>query len=271
MNWSKVKTILIVFFLCVDIFCLFVVMSGGNGRTTLTAETINATVEVLNARGIKISPDIIVQKRTECAHVEVDNAVWDYAEFADLLLENAEKVSDTEYKGMRGRVVYNGDSFNYEAASIPQSGNKGSENEAVRLVENFLKEALPNLDKADSAAKETETGYIITLSNKYNGLTLFNSKITAEVYYGRIKSVYGSWFYQTDSAGHDNSVKSITSALIDCISLLGDTEPAEIVAIELGYMVFEENTYHRSAVMIPVWQIKTADGRILYIDARNAE
>lgn len=271
MNWSKVKTILIVFFLCVDIFCLFAVMSGGNGKTALTEEEINTTVEVLSARKIKISPEIIIQKRTECAHFEANNAVFDYAEFAGMLMENAEKISDTEYGNERGKLTYSGDKFSFEAASVPENGNKGSEKDAVRLVQGFLNKVLTNAGKEDVSAKVTDTGYEVTLRSQYDGLPLFNSEIKAEVCYGRLKTVSGSWFYPADSAGRDNSVKSITSALIDCISLLGDAEETEIVSVELGYMVFEENTYHKSAVMIPVWQIKTADGRVIYIDARNAE
>ena len=270
MNWSRVKTILIIFFLCVDAFLAVGVLRGRNEQE-LTPEAVNTAVEVLKARGITVSPDIVVQKMTSCEHVEAENAVTGYDEFAVKVIgEDARLAADNIYEGAAGRIEFSGDCFNYTASAVPESGNIGTESEALRLAEDFAR-VLPGTDKADKSVSPISDGFSVTFRNKFNGMVFFNSAVTVDVQFGRVSVMHGSWFSRSVTGGRSNNLKSITSALIDCISAVGDSGPAEISSLELGYTVFEENTYHKSAVMIPVWQISLTDGRKFCIDARNVE
>ena len=270
MNWGKVKTILIIFFLFVDVFLALNVFPGNKKEPT--QDTINQTVEVLASRGISVSRDIVVQKRREYKTIEADNAIEDYEKFARTRLgDDINAVNGTSFSGNGGKVRFNGELFTFEAAETVQGDAVGTASDAQNIAKKYLVDLLPDLNKADVSSSIIPDGYRIVFTNKLGGMPLFNSQVTVDVCMGSVKKISGSWFYKTESSGNENNLKSITSALIECISMFETGKGTEITSIDLGYTLFEENTYHKSAVLIPVWQICTANGQEIHIDARSSE
>lgn len=271
MNWSKAKTILIIFFLFVDIFLAANVFPGNTAKIA-NEETVNSTVEVLKDRGIIISPETAVQKKKNYKYIEANNAIESYDEFAKKTVGNAAKCTDgNSYEGGGGKISFNGDAFVFIPRETAENGGIGTASEAQSIAKKALTNLLPSLEKAEISSEIIPDGYRVTFTNNADGMTFFNSRVSVDVCMKKVKTVSGSWFYKTEATGKDNSVKSITSALIECIPLLSSDKNTEITSIDLGYTLFEENTYHKSAVLIPVWQMTAADGRQIYIDARSTE
>ena len=62
MNWSRAKTILIILFLCTNIFLLTTIILSSGRNSNVTEDIVASTVQILKENGVEISPDIIPRK-----------------------------------------------------------------------------------------------------------------------------------------------------------------------------------------------------------------
>ena len=113
MNWSRVKTVLIILFLCTDIFLLATYLTSKYASSTISPEVIEATVDVLASNDITVDPSIIPQKIPGVMSFEAENVIFDYEAFAKSIL--GEKFTQTEsgYEGVMGTISFSGDRFDF--------------------------------------------------------------------------------------------------------------------------------------------------------------
>lgn len=270
MNWSRVKTILIILFLLTDIFLLVSLVLSMHNSTTITPEIIESTVEILKKQDIVIDKELIPSKVTPAPYAEADNVIDDYEAFAKKFLGNViTKTGDNSYESTVGIMSFDGDRFGFSKKN-PENGKAIDEKSAQANVISYLTAKGFDLSNADVSTTKNSNGFTVTLKNLANSLPLFNSVITAQVSGDVVTSVTGIWFNQINVRGQANELKTVTSALIDFIPATAAV-PTEIVGLTLGYTVPESNVYHKSAVLIPVWEIQEANGNKHYPDARNPE
>ena len=62
MNWSRAKTILIILFLCTNVFLLTALALSSVNKSVVSEEIISSTVDILERNGVKISAGIIPEK-----------------------------------------------------------------------------------------------------------------------------------------------------------------------------------------------------------------
>lgn len=271
MNWGRVKTILIILFLCTDIFLLATYLTSKYASSTISPEVIESTVKVLKNNGITVDASIIPQKIPGVMHAEAENVVSDYEEFAKKVLGTDFSPVEFGYESLAGKLTFFGDRFNFVknpaldaiTDTIPVTDAKMAKDITI----SSLQQLGFCLDNADITTKDTDKGYTVTLKNRANSLTIFNSQVVIELSKSGITSVSGIWFNEIESPNSNNNIKSITSALIDFIPDV--KTPAEITEIELGYNIFDKASYHKSATLIPVWKVTTKDGNTYLLDARN--
>lgn len=271
MNWSRVKTVLIILFLCTDIFLLATYLTSKYAASTISPEVIESTVEVLKNNSITVDPAIVPQKIPNVMLLDAENVISDYETFAKKFLGKDFSTIDFGYEGVVGKITFFGDRFNFvknpmlDALSdvIPVTDEKMAKDVTV----SSLQQVGFDLKNAEITTKKTDVGYTVTLENHANSLPIFNSQVIVELSKSGITSVSGIWFNETDSQSGNSNIKSITSALIDFIPDV--TAPAEITEIQLGYNIFDKASYHKAATLIPVWKVTTKDGNTYLLDARN--
>ena len=271
MNWGRVKTVLIILFLATDIFLLGIYLTSMHSSSTISDEVIADTVTALGNNKITVNPDIIPKKVQRAPYAEAENVMTDYETFAkNLLGDNIQKI-DYGYESPLGKVTFYGDRFNYTSTTDHfafGNANAISDSNALEeLVATNLKRYSFDLSSATASTKKQEDGYTITFENSVNSLPFFNSKVVAVLSKSGECSLSGIWFNQTESTGSDIEFKRVTSALIEFIPQL--PEGCEIVKIETGYNIFDKESFHKSATLIPVWHITCKDGSTYLLDARN--
>lgn len=271
MNWGRVKTVLIILFLATDIFLLGIYMTSKYSSSTISDEVIEDTVAALANNDITINPDIIPKKTQSAAYAEAENIISDYETFAkNLLGDNIQKI-DYGYESPLGKITFYGDRFNYTTTTyLFVSANTETVFDtaaAQDIVTTNLKRLGFDLSSATVSQKEEDNSYVITIENSVNSLPVFNSQVVATISKSGECSLSGIWFNKAESAGSDIELKRVTAALIEFIPQL--PEGCEIVKIETGYNIFDKESFHKSATLIPVWQITCKDGSTYLLDARN--
>ncbi len=265
MNWSRAKTILIALFLVVDLFLLTTILKGSDA---ITPEIISSTVDILSANGITVSADMIPSNVKSAPYSEAENVIESYDEFAKLLLgEDCYLSGDNSFSSNGATVSFSGNSFIYKNKNISNSiaGDKNPQN----IASVFLKSIGFDLSDAKISYQASGNDANVTFSNYAGSLPVFNSSVTVSLSDEEITSISGTWFNVISTRGQDAALKSITSILIDSVA---DFEKGtRITALDLGYTLPDSVAFHKSAVLIPVWQITTESGQMYYPDARNPE
>ncbi|MBQ7986248.1 MAG: two-component system regulatory protein YycI [Clostridia bacterium] len=271
MNWSRVKTVLIILFLCTDIFLLATYLTSKYASSTISPDVIESTVEVLENNNIKVDSAIIPQKIPSALSLDADNVISDYEAFARKVLGSELSAIDFGYESMAGKVTFFGDRFNFVRNTsldvltdlMPVTDEKMAKDVTI----SSLQQLGFDLENAEISTEKTDAGYTVTLENQAGSLPIFNSQVVVTLSKSGITSVSGIWFNEAPSQGGNINIKSITSALIDFIPSV--IAPAEITEIQFGYNIFDKASYHKSSTLIPVWKVTLKDGSTHLLDARN--
>lgn len=272
MNWGRVKTVFIILFLISDLFLLSILINSEWKQGITSSDVIDSTVQILSANGITINPDIIPKKVSHVPYAEAENIITGYDIFAKKLLgEDAKKTTDDTFESPSGLILFDGNSFCFKSKTEPVGGNI-SEKEAENIAAEFLSSLGFKLKNTDNNTEKTSSGYTVTFENTVGGFPVFNNIVTVEIQGKSVATASGIWFNLIDNSGPESDLKSITSVLIDSITNLNlSGSNITLDKLSLGYTIPESNTYHKSAVLVPVWEIRDTGANTYYTDARNPQ
>lgn len=270
MNWGRVKTVLIILFLCADLFLLGIYFTSIYSSSVISQNVISSTVSVLEVNGISVDASVIPQKMPKIPYTEAENVISDQNAFAKLLLGEDLSAIDFGYESNRGTLTFFGDRFNFQANSAIEALTDAipvaDEKSAKEISQKSLAQLGFDLSNATISVQKTESGYSVTFDNNANLLPIFNSRVVVTFSNHTLSSISGIWFNQSASSANNN-LKSITAALIDFIPEA--PQGITITKIEPGYDIFDKEAYHKSAALIPVWKLTCSDESAYYIDARK--
>ncbi|MCX7715283.1 MAG: two-component system regulatory protein YycI [Clostridia bacterium] len=275
MNWYRAKTILIVFFLIMNIFLLSNIIYSANKASFVTPEIINSTIEVLAKNDITIDYATIPSKKTNIYYEEADNIIADNDDFAEKILGNYTKIDNGMFYGDTGTLTIDGDFFRFTAYSPLYSDELSDINESNSSEKaiNIMKRYGFDINKIYTKAETIDNAYIVTIIKKLNDKPLFSSQIRVSLSKDGLQGFDGTWFNETKTKLLKNkiSLKNITGVLVDFILNQDRPKtPVSITQINLGYYAGESSVYHKSVVLIPVWEITLNDGSHYYLDARES-
>ncbi len=272
MNWGRVKTIFIILFLISDLF-LFGILVDSEWRQGVTSpEVIDSTVQILKNNGIGIDADVIPKKVSDVPYAEAENVITGYDSFAKLLLgDNMVKMQEIAYESPEGVITFSGNSFSFSSKAQASPDAAASEKEAESIAAEFLSELGFNLKNSEKHIEKTDAGYNVTFVCTIDGLPVFDTSVAVGISGNAVASASGVWFNLLNISGPDNSLKSAASVLIDSIQDIVATGEISLTGLSLGYSIPESHTYHKSAVLVPVWKIQSSTGDAYYLDARNPE
>lgn len=264
MNWYKAKTILIIFFLCTNIFLLVNILTAANKATVITEDVIGATVEILSRNGVTIDPEIIPRRNETVAVIEAENVIGDATAFAEGILGGTvEKNPDGTYTGPAGNLAISGNRFSYTAGNAPKELGSSPAKAATA----FLKGAGFDL----SGAERTVTENLVTYQKEFDAHPFFDGQVTVTVRDGAVVSAEGCWFSSDDGGWFSDkvTVKSITGVLVDYAAQ--ENHAKGITALDFGYTLPQGDTLQKSAVLVPTWVITTDRGEKVFMDARESD
>jgi len=272
MNWGKAKTILIIIFLITDIILATTIKFSNVKSESISPEIIDSTIQILNKHNITVNKELIPTKNPSLRTVEADNVIDSYDDFSKKLLgTNAVALEENRYTSELGTVHFNGDTFSFKTSKNDDSIYIGDVTE--KSVQDFLlKIGFVFNSPVITISKIKDTSYTVLISENIKDIPVFSSKVTVEIENEHISLISGKWFnIRENFTGQDSALKSITGILVDFISLYNSTVPCEIKSLELGYTIFETDTFHKSATLIPVQKITISSGKEYFIDSRNTD
>lgn len=273
MSWNRIKTILIILFLFTDIFLASSILTAEKKKAELSPAVLDATVQILKDKNIILDKSVIPKKNGSAHILQADNAITDYASFAELILgEACFKKDGYTYVSDKGEISFSGDSFAFNAVTTGKSSGMLTQKNAQKTAFSFLKGLGFNMSTAKAVSLLKKDGiWRIKIRDFAEKRPVFSSEINISVSDSGVISLSGSWFNQKETREQDSNLKSITGILIDFAEKYADGSLYKITALELGYSVFDNENYHKSASLIPVGKIIVDKNTEYFIDARTNE
>lgn len=261
MYWYRAKTILIIFFLCTNLFLLGNILKSANQGAVVSEEIVSAAVTVLEKNGVSVDPALIPRRSKPAAVIKAENIIGDYDAFAETMLSgNVQKGENSTYTGTAGKLSIAGNTFFFTAENP-----KTTQLSPAQAADAFLKER--GLDLSDGE-RDIE-GNTVVYRQEFSGLPFWDGYCRLQVENGAVISAEGRWFFKTNRTlfGEKHTLKNITGILAD---YAGEANaPSEIQALALGYMLPAADSYTAEVTLIPAWQITDTAGNSVRLDARE--
>lgn len=273
MNWHKAKTIMILFLIAVNLSLLtYTVVDGYNQRSAETRVIENA-IGILSANDIAVDRKVIdgVDIKKSVKEVYAYNIISDYEGFAKLLIGNEVRLTQKNtYVSPSGKITFQGDRFYTKASdNICLIAFNPTAKDIKSNVKTIFTQLGIAINENDISISENNGLHLAQISKSINKLPIFGSKIKMSFSASGITSVEGAWYEPEIKEGSKINIRSISGCLIDYMNERKSNKPCTITKITLGYATLDENTYHASLVLTPVFAIENNLGETIYIDARE--
>lgn len=267
MLWSRAKTIMIIFLLCINILLLNVLLISEHKRKRIPDDVIVSCAEILGRRGIEIDTQII-PKYAETAHqYTVANHITDYETFAKKVLGEGIAKTEDGYATENAEISFCGDVFRIKFYDGFETGDK--HRAPAEKLRAYL--ARTGIDASDTTAEVTNDAngiFTVTLEKEIGGAPLFDCKITADFSGRKITEIYGSWFEEISGNAATYETESAPGLLVGYASSGGLSAGTRIIGVKFGYRVNEDGVYHMQSTLTPVYELLAESGEKFYIDAR---
>ena len=262
MHWSRVKTILIIMFLCVDIIllCASFILLDGNGR--INNDTILNTLQVLKNSDIFIDKKIISDKIPVLGTVETENLRADRDSFARLLLDDKTAVfKGGAYKSGEKRVTFDGAHIRGE--------------NLIKHINPFTADNIKSeLESLGIRAKKvlSETDDAIVLRQEFDDSPVFETELTVT----KDNIISGYFFAGKQTASYSKNEESrlmpVCSVLINLINI-DNARGETVTSVETGYTLGEPggNDTYTLITVFPAYRVKTQSGKIFMFDAVSGD
>lgn len=275
MPFAKIKTIVLVILVAVNLFLLAIVIPARQVENA-RQESLRTNLQTLFAEyDVTLEPERIPKGETlyplllePDEQVQLDAAQTLFGSVTDLPTDGGRYT--TGYTSDRGSCKFarNGD-FSAELTQ-PQ---EASTIDLSRAAERLLKQMGYDCAAAPEAVRQAAGVYVVTAQQRIDDMPVFAAELSLTYSNNALTTVSGVFFTGTHNASQAEAVAGITvaDALIaflnsrDALGWVG----SRIEAVEQGYLPVE--TASASTVRLnPVWRIRTDTGAFL-VDGMTAE
>lgn len=273
MNWSKVKSVMIVFLILVNLSLLSYIVYEEVRVNKQNAQMAQTTASLLKSRHIIVDEKMIAEcaKSENVQSVYVDNIISNYFEFAKKILgDSSVQISQNSYKSEHGTIEFMGDIFKANATDKKYLYEKNiTTQDAEKIITQYLNSLGINTEKTQVKLTEKNGIYELVYTKKINSLPVFQTYITIRANNSGIISINGNWYNINTQNSSVIELKSISGVLVEYMNNKSDLNTdIEINSISLGYSALNPDIYHESVFLTPVWKISDSTGDY-YIDARE--
>lgn len=252
MHWTRVKTILIIVFLVIDLVLLSSIIMTSYSAPKIDDTMIEDTISILTRNNIKADKSVIPNTILRMGMVELRNAWTDDSKAASVLTGGA---------ATKLAEFYGSEFWFSDSAPQPTNPSKAAYKQALEAMgiyadENFIEFA----DGKISARQSIDENVI------------FETAVYAETAEnGGISSANGYWilFDSADSVSKksESQLTPITSVLINFTeNPYKNPDGEEITLIETGYSLgtIYRDTQHKLVSVIPAYKITCGSGYFMY-------
>lgn len=276
MNWSYAKTVLIIFFMLLNSILLIDILYTDNQSTVVSPKIVSAARQVLAENNISIDEKLIPIRISAMKEVEVTNAIESYPSFAKKMMNTEDVIQENEYTytATNQKITFVSDFFHYEVYEpiLAEYTKEINQTNAEKISKRILKQYGFDMSDTESIVEQRMNHYVVKFTKNINQSPVFDSALFVVLSANGVSEIYGSWFVSNGKGGARNNLmlKNATSVLIDFISDQQRPQGAICITdLRLGYAVYENTQYHKTIMLVPVWQITLDNGMSYCLDARQ--
>ena len=234
MNWSKAKNILIVLFICADLFlCFVIIMFTGDFERT-PAEITDTASQIIQKRGMEIDSALLKTKITSVKIPELENAAADKDSFAETVLGANYTKNDEGYTSAKGVLSFGENCFEF----VPGADTNLSLMPKTPSV--MGRQALAYLGINDKniicSVSEKDGNVNLNITKQADGMRFFCSSIDVLYSKTKILKISGSWYSETGRQSQKTQLTPVSSLLIDSAAELNG-EKKTVKEIIPGYYI----------------------------------
>ncbi len=280
MNWSKVKTILIVVFLGVNIFLLTSMMISANKTIMISSETLDNTIEILKKNNIEIDRELIPKKMENLSFLMMQNTFQDTNSIVQKLLgkDYSIKINDKVITFTKGSqlIKITGCKFEYLDGTSDAGITEFDDTTLEKHARKYLDKLQYNSEylHLSNIKQKNEKTYNLTFVQEYEGARVYGNDIIIEIINGNLVRIMGYGLEPVGLTKEKIPSRHVTGALIEFIREedRAKAQKTTITDISIGYNInnIKEKWDSLDFMEInikPVWRIVTDEGKYYYFPA----
>lgn len=277
MDWARIKTILIVSFIMVNLILAYNIYQTRNtyDKAVPVEESVfNQVVELLASKNISIDFELDYYME------QVPSLTVSYESYA--LEESAKTFLGDDYEIMDGVAILgekavkieNDTDLKYFYTLPLDEKNDCTEENAVKIAERFL--ARYGYESSEEPWRIDRQGefMVVTYKQFYESYYLDETYMTLAIYDDEVVRFSRKWFQTVLEQDVARDIVPPSQALFKVIERAYNETvtygaPIVIEKMELGYRLDDSIlfSYIKSGDVFPYWRITFSDGRIIYIEA----
>lgn len=267
MNWSRVKTILIILFLLIDLLLVGGILWSAAPQNPVSLQEVADVVNILKRNGLQISDKIIPRATEELGVVELDN-VWPDRELCASILFGGNRLSQLapgSYGDAGKQVTFGSNYFTYTNSSVTCNNPE----EAAAYLGEMGISVLP-ADIYDQNGKWVS-------QQKIDDKTIFETALEIPQEAGSF-TCSGYWLLSNKEVNLNKkpaaSLQPITSVLVEfTANPYYNREGDTILSITTGYSLgtVYRDTTHKLVSVVPAYKIALQSGEYYIYDALSGE
>ena len=252
MHWTRVKTILIIVFLVIDLVLLSSIIMTSYTAPVIDDTLIEDTISILTRNNVKIEKEAVPNTIPSMGMAELKN-VWTDNDKAVAVLTRGEATKS---------VSFSGSEFYFTNTSPePISASKTAYKQAFEDMGIYASESFIDISDGKISARQSIDGTVI-----------FETEVFAETAEnGGISFANGYWILSDSTVSISKKTPAqltpITSILINFTeNPYKNPNGEEIILIETGYSLgtIYRDTQHKLVSVIPAYKITCASGYYMY-------
>lgn len=274
MDLRRLKTVFIIVLIVIN-FALISMLRGFENQEKEAVKAMNDNVSrLLQTNMIYLAPKLNITASPEIYNVYLERMANNNEELVTRFLKGKYTTSDGETYVNGSRSLHiGGDVFMYENSEPAEPVGDFS----AKSIETVCRKEMKRLGiKSDlykfNGVNNAENGIKAIFTARHGDAVFFDAYISFDIGSRGITSISGKNLISDMTVSNRNTPYfSINSILLDLAKnpVLDKTRKNIIVSIEHGYYIGQNTGEYRNILAIPVWQIATDSGDILYYDARN--
>ena len=269
MNWSRAKTILIVFLFAVNIFLFGTYMKKESDDRADRLELRREVISVLARQGVFVSEESVPYEKVELRHASIklpeDNAALAAAVFGEV--QETVHPENTVYSSENGNMMFSSDSF-----SIVCETGKDVKNvsEAKSLAKDIADKLRISYSDGDITVAAIAGGYEVEIPQVFGSVRIFEADVKFNISSSGNVLANGKFIGTGRLARVGGDTMELSALLLEFADEIGQTvkEKVEITGLDYGYT--PRTPAGGRVYLVPTLEISTAS-RVFYLDMSDGK
>ncbi|MBR5154952.1 MAG: hypothetical protein IKW62_00505 [Clostridia bacterium] len=276
MDLRRLKTIFIFVLIMLNIMFCAVLYSSRNYEKEEQVAMTESLTKLLAKNMIYLPGQVELPDSPDRYSFYLEKMFGNDSDLATRFLgEGWERGQNGEYTSSKGRLLLDGDEFKFFIKNPAAKALDFSEEQIEQVCRDEMKRlGIFSELYIFNGVNFVDEGIRAIFTAQQEDAVFFDAYISFDVSDKGITAISGRNMISNLDVTHDGETFfSITSILPDLVEnpALKKGVAHTIVSITPGYYIGETEESYRNILALPVWQIATDSGEILYYDARNGQ